>query len=287
MAVRSVQEIWVDANFKETQLADLRIGQPADLYVDMYGGRRVFQGRVTGFTMGTGSTLALLPAAERDRELREGRPAAPGADRPGRRQPGGRPAVRRPVGHPLRLLQGAADRARRRPPAPGSRAGGTARRRHRAAAAGEPPATDGPAAVPPRARPGRRSNPWLIAVVVTVPTFMEVLDTSIANVALRYIAGGLSAAENDSEWVITSYLAANAVVLPLSGWLSATSRPAELLPRVGRPVHGQLGPLRDGDEPGAADPLPAAPGDRRRRAPADARRRCCSTPSRPRSRARR
>jgi DHA2 family multidrug resistance protein len=64
-------------------------------------------------------------------------------------------------------------------------------------------------------------NPWLIAAAVVVPTFMEVLDTSIANVALRYIAGGLSAAENDAEWVITSYLAANAIVLPLSGWLAA------------------------------------------------------------------
>jgi membrane fusion protein, multidrug efflux system len=61
MAIRSVDEIWVDANFKETQLRDLRIGQPVDLYVDMYGGRRVFPGRVAGFTMGTGSTLALLP----------------------------------------------------------------------------------------------------------------------------------------------------------------------------------------------------------------------------------
>src|SRR3954465_14010278 len=70
------------------------------------------------------------------------------------------------------------------------------------------------------ARPGIK--PWLIAVAVVIPTFMEVLDTSIANVALRYIAGGLSAAENDSEWVITSYLAANAVVLPLSGWLAGT-----------------------------------------------------------------
>jgi membrane fusion protein, multidrug efflux system len=62
MAIRSLREIWVDANFKETQLADLRIGQRADLYVDMYGDRGVFQGRITGFTMGTGSTLALLPA---------------------------------------------------------------------------------------------------------------------------------------------------------------------------------------------------------------------------------
>jgi membrane fusion protein (multidrug efflux system) len=62
MAVRSLSEIWIDANFKETQLRYLRIGQPVALYVDMYGGRQVFQGRVAGFTMGTGSTLALLPA---------------------------------------------------------------------------------------------------------------------------------------------------------------------------------------------------------------------------------
>ena len=61
MAIRSLNEIWVDANFKETQLRDLRIGQPVDLHVDMYGGRHVFKGRVAGFTMGTGSTLALLP----------------------------------------------------------------------------------------------------------------------------------------------------------------------------------------------------------------------------------
>ncbi|OWK40286.1 DHA2 family efflux MFS transporter permease subunit [Fimbriiglobus ruber] len=65
----------------------------------------------------------------------------------------------------------------------------------------------------------RATNPWLVAIAVVVPTFMEVLDTTIANVALRYIAGGLSAAQVDSEWVITSYLAANAIVLPMSGWL--------------------------------------------------------------------
>src|SRR3974390_1418061 len=62
---------------------------------------------------------------------------------------------------------------------------------------------------------------WVIAALVVVPTFMEVLDTTIANVALRYIAGGLSAPVTDSEWVITSYLAANAIVLPISGWLSS------------------------------------------------------------------
>jgi membrane fusion protein, multidrug efflux system len=62
MAIRSLREIWVDANFKETQLRDLRIGQHVDLEVDMYGGKQSFEGRVSGFTMGTGSTLALLPA---------------------------------------------------------------------------------------------------------------------------------------------------------------------------------------------------------------------------------
>ena len=61
MAVRSLTEIWIDANFKETQLADLRIGQRVRCEVDMYGGRREYEGRITGFTMGTGQTLALLP----------------------------------------------------------------------------------------------------------------------------------------------------------------------------------------------------------------------------------
>lgn len=62
MAVRSLTEIWVDANFKETQLGRLQIGQHADLDVDMYGSHHRFKGRITGFTFGTGSTLALLPA---------------------------------------------------------------------------------------------------------------------------------------------------------------------------------------------------------------------------------
>lgn len=63
-------------------------------------------------------------------------------------------------------------------------------------------------------------NPWLIAVVVSIATFMLVLDTSIANVALRNIAGSLAAGVDESTWVITTYLVANAVVLPISGWLS-------------------------------------------------------------------
>ena len=76
-------------------------------------------------------------------------------------------------------------------------------------------------ALTPAAANGPAINHWIIAAAVVVPAFMEVLDTTIANVALRYIAGGLAAAQTDSEWVITSYLAANAVILPISGWLSA------------------------------------------------------------------
>jgi len=61
MAIRSLTDLWIDANFKETQLAALRIGHAVDVSVDMYGSRHHIQGRISGFTIGTGSTLALLP----------------------------------------------------------------------------------------------------------------------------------------------------------------------------------------------------------------------------------
>jgi DHA2 family multidrug resistance protein len=66
-------------------------------------------------------------------------------------------------------------------------------------------------------------NPYLIAFVVSIATFMEVLDTTIANVALRHIAGGLAVGIDESTCVITSYLVANAIVLSISGWLSTLS----------------------------------------------------------------
>jgi MFS transporter, DHA2 family, multidrug resistance protein len=65
-------------------------------------------------------------------------------------------------------------------------------------------------------------NPWLIAVVVAMAAFMEVLDTSIANVALPYMAGSLGASNDQSTWVLTSYLVSNAIVLPISGWFATT-----------------------------------------------------------------
>ncbi len=68
-----------------------------------------------------------------------------------------------------------------------------------------------------------KHNPWLIALTVTLATFMEVLDTSIANVSLPHIAGNLSASVDESTWVLTSYLVANAIILPLSAWFSSGS----------------------------------------------------------------
>jgi MFS family permease len=76
-----------------------------------------------------------------------------------------------------------------------------------------------PAWTPARSSVGEH-NPWLITVIIAIPVFLEILDTTIANVALGHIAGGLGAGVDESTWVITSYLVANAVILPISGWLS-------------------------------------------------------------------
>jgi MFS transporter, DHA2 family, multidrug resistance protein len=79
----------------------------------------------------------------------------------------------------------------------------------------------GGSAAPPSTEPWKpKINPWVIAVVVAMAAFMEVLDTSIANVALPYLAGGLGASNDESTWVLTSYLVSNAVVLPISGWFA-------------------------------------------------------------------
>src|SRR5690348_7371566 len=63
-------------------------------------------------------------------------------------------------------------------------------------------------------------NPWVVALTVTLATFMEVLDSSIANVALPHIAGSLGATYEEATWILTSYLVSSAIVLPISGWLS-------------------------------------------------------------------
>ena len=212
MAIRSLNEIWVDANFKETQLGDLRIGQPVDLYVDMYGDRHVFKGRISGFTEGTGSTLALLPAENATGNFIKVVQRLPVRIDLENYDPDKSPLFvgtsvvpyvyfnKPPTGPDARkFLQTSAPQVDCKP----------AGRKEVTAAALSP------------ARPQVARSPWLVAVIVVVPAFMEVLDTTIVLVALRYIAGGLSAAADDAEWVITSYLAANAFILPITGWLSA------------------------------------------------------------------
>src|ERR671927_1610172 len=64
-------------------------------------------------------------------------------------------------------------------------------------------------------------NPWIIAIAVMLGTFMEVLDTSVVNVSLPHIAGSLSATIDEATWTVTSYLVANAIILPMTGWLAS------------------------------------------------------------------
>src|SRR6187397_3716887 len=78
---------------------------------------------------------------------------------------------------------------------------------------------ESPSAAPPAEFP--HVNPWIVAVSVMFATFLEVLDTTVVNVSLPHIAGSLSATPEEATWALTSYLVANAIVLPLTGWLSA------------------------------------------------------------------
>ena len=192
MAIVPLDDIWITANFKETQLRRMKPGQKVKISVDAYG--RDYTGQGDGDRRGDGGAVQSAAAGERDGELREGGAADSGADRP---RP--RPERRSPF------------------------------------AAGNVGDADGGAAIAGGRRTRetrndheRRShacmeaehNEWAIALTVTMATFMEVLDTSIANVALPHIAGNLSAGQDESTWVLTSYLVSNAIVLPISAWLA-------------------------------------------------------------------
>jgi len=92
-------------------------------------------------------------------------------------------------------------------------------------------------------------NPWLIAVVVALAAFMEVLDTSIANVALPYMAGNLGASNDQSTWVLTSYLVSNAIILPISGWIAGAIGRKRFFHGLSRCVYGEFPAVRDSSEP--------------------------------------
>ena len=179
------REVWVTANFKETQLDLMRPGQPVDIEIDAYPDR-TFKGHVDSIQVRQRHRVQPVAGGKRDRQLRQDRAARAGQDR----------------------VRQAARRA--------------ARARHVGRADGESAMSDQSRSRgwdSSRSAAGDR-NPWLVAVVVSIATFMVVLDTAIANVSLRYIAGSLAASVDESTWVVTTYLIANAVVLPASGWLS-------------------------------------------------------------------
>ena len=309
MAVRSLTEIWIDANFKETQLADLRIGQRVRCEVDMYGGRREFEGRITGFTMGTGQTLALLPPQNATGnfvkivqrlpvriELTDydpdkaplfvglsvvpyvyykEPPTGPHAGevlQPHCTAPAGptSPDARGDLADEAADCQGAWSQQTVASTRPTNRHASTTdsgRRSHRMSSV----------ALPATAVSRPAINPWLVAVAVVIPTFMEVLDTTIANVSLRYIAGGLSATMNDSEWV-HDQLPGGQRHHPADHRLAlGPPGPPQLLPPLHRRLHRRLGAVRPGHQPRATDPVPGDPGPGRRRAPALQPGRSCST----------
>ncbi len=114
-----------------------------------------------------------------------------------------------------------------------------------------------------------RYNPWLVAFTVTLATFMEVLDTSIANIALPHIAGTFGASINESTWVLTSYLVSNGIVLPVSAWLATRFGRKTLLHVLRGAVRREQFSLRPCADARDAGVLPRASGNRRRRLAAE------------------
>ena len=92
-------------------------------------------------------------------------------------------------------------------------------------------------------------NPWIVAIAVMFATFMEVLDTTVVNVSLPHIAGSLSASVDEASWALTSYLVANAIILPMTGWLANCFGRKRMLHGGRRRLHRRLVPVRHGSHP--------------------------------------
>jgi DHA2 family multidrug resistance protein len=130
-------------------------------------------------------------------------------------------------------------------------------------------------------------NPWIITIAVMFATFMEVLDTTVVNVSLPHIASTMSATTEEATWVLTSYLVANAIILPMTGWLASKFGRKNLL--MASTIGFTLASVLCGLAPNltVARGLPHHPGRHRRRAASRCRRRCCSNPSSPEDRGKR
>ena len=230
VAVVQIDDAWITANFKETQLERMKVGQPRHHSRGRLRPRLSRQGGELGGR--DGRAIQSFAAGKCHRQLREGCAA-------GTRE----------------------DRAR------------SESEQRSSAAAGNVCGTEslGEMSEAVSAMPARQLyvapaiNPWFIALTVTLATFMEVLDTSIANVSLPHIAGGLGAGVDESTWILTSYLVSNAIVLPMSGWISSTDRTQALLHGLRGALHDQFVSLRAGAQPGEVDFFQGSAGRGRRR----------------------
>ena len=181
-------QMWVTANFKETQLTLMRVGQPVELHVDAFPDHPL-HGTVESLQRGTGAVFSSLPAENATGNYVKVVQRVPvkivfdGDDWRNVARPRARACRSTPTRHGALIMAHTTTRAL------------------------------------PRSAAGYH-NPWLIAVIVSIATFMEVLDTTIANVALQHIAGSLAASQDQSTYITTSYLVSNAIILPISGWLA-------------------------------------------------------------------
>ncbi len=224
-------EVWITANFKEDQLDHLRIGQKVDVSVDAYPSLKLV-GHVDSVQLGSGTKFTAFPPENATGNFVKIVQRVP---------------VKIVIDSGLEPAMRAAARALGDPTVASSE------RRRRGGTENWKP----------------KGNPWLIAVVVTLAAFMEVLDTTIVNVSLPHIAGSLSSSYDDATWALTSYLVANGIVLTISGWLGGLlGRKRYFLICVGD-VHRLLVPVRHRHQPAGTDHLPPAAGLLRRRAAAE------------------
>ena len=188
LAIVPLHEVWVLANFKETQLGRVRPGMPAEVEIDTFPGQ-VFHGTVDSLSAGTGARFSLLPPENAT---------------------GNWVKVVQRVPVKIRLDPRG---VRQSPHAPGRH---VRVRRHPREVGGARPAE----AATPDAGPISPARKWAITLTVMVVAFMQILDTSVTNVVLPHLQGSLSAGLDEVSWVITSYLAANAIIIPATGWLA-------------------------------------------------------------------
>ena len=226
MAIIALDEVWVTANFKETQLQHMRPGQRATLKVDAVDGRE-FNGHVESIAAATGARFSLLPPENATGNFVK--------------------VVQRvPVKIVLDSGPGSGARA-----APG--AVGRADDIYKVGAGDLGLGAGGEALATSMTDQQRQINPWLIAISVMLATFMEVLDTTVVNVSLPHIAGSLSVTIDEATWALTSYLVANAIILPMTGWLASVFGRKNAADALRRRLHGCVIPVRSRADARRAD----------------------------------